>query len=658
MCGIFGLVASENSDCTIDKLERAIELLFSLSEPRGREASGLAISSDKRISIYKQAASPSAMLKTAGYRELFNKFSEIKQRPGLEQFRGPVAVIGHCRLVTNGSQAISENNQPIRVNHIVGIHNGIITNDTALSYRYLNDSKSKDLLGSSDSEVLLGLIDKWFKDEGSLAASLAKTYREISGSASIALLADSLPALILGTNTGSLYYSFEKQDGFFVFGSEHYIIEQFLKKSELWKNCERQPVMRLKSGEAALVDFNQVAPEIFSLKSSQDLSGSLWSPSRIKSFEILDTRSDFLLLRRCKKCVLPETYPFISFDEGGVCNYCQSYEKQKFHGSAALESELSKYRSKNGEPDCIVGFSGGRDSSYGLHLLKTEFGMNPIAYTYDWGLITDHARRNQARICGKLGIEQIIRAADISKKRRHIRKNIYAWLKNPELGMVPLFMAGDKEFYYYGRQLRKETRIRLTIFCAGHQVEQMEFKVGFCGINQNLKNNTKLYKYDRLVKIRLGLWYLKQYLVNPSYINESLFDSIFAYYSSFIGKDDFLYLYHYVPWDEKVIEQVLQEQYGWETDEKYGKNQWRMGDGQTAFIDYIYYAVAGFSEFDNFRSNQIREGLITREQGLDLLGDDNKPRIDSLQDFSQMIGFNLDEVLQKINTIPKLYSRK
>ena len=93
-------------------------------------------------------------------------------------------------------------------------------------------------------------------------------------------------------------------------------------------------------------------------------------------------------------------------------------------------SILDKYRSKNGEPDCVVGLSGGRDSSYGLHLLKTKFKMNPIAFTYDWGLTTDTSRVNQAKLCGKLGIEHIIRSANIKQKRNYVRSNIMAWLKN------------------------------------------------------------------------------------------------------------------------------------------------------------------------------------------------------------------------------------
>ena len=76
----------------------------------------------------------------------------------------------------------------------------------------------------------------------------------------------------------------------------------------------------------------------------------------------------------------------------------------------------------------LVGVSGGRDSIYGLHYIKTVLGLNPVAYTYDWGMVTDLARRNVSRICGKLGIEHILVSADIPQKREYIRKNVDAWL--------------------------------------------------------------------------------------------------------------------------------------------------------------------------------------------------------------------------------------
>ena len=92
------------------------------------------------------------------------------------------------------------------------------------------------------------------------------------------------------------------------------------------------------------------------------------------------------------------------------------------------------------------------------------------------------------------------------------------------------------------------------------------------------------------------------------------FETMHSFRSTFLSKDDFIYLYHYLKWDENVINKTLIDKYGWETS-KTSNNTWRIGDGYTAFINYIYHSIAGFSEYDAFRSQHIRKGLITRDEG-------------------------------------------
>ena len=80
-----------------------------------------------------------------------------------------------------------------------------------------------------------------------------------------------------------------------------------------------------------------------------------------------------------------------------------------------------------------------------------------------------------------------------------------------------------------------------------------------------------------------------------------------------------------------------------------------MGDGQTAFTNYIFYKIAGFTEFDDFRSSQIRNGLISRKEAMELVNEDNKPKYLTLKEFADKIGFNLETVLTRINLIEPLY---
>ena len=96
-------------------------------------------------------------------------------------------------------------------------------------------------------------------------------------------------------------------------------------------------------------------------------------------------------------------------------------------------------------------------------------------------------------------------------------------------------------------------------------------------------------------------------------------------------------------------------EYDTEEDPDYGKNQWRMGDGQTALNNYIYFSIAGFSEFDTFRSAQIREGVLSREEAEELVAQDNIPKYEAIYELGRVVGFNADNVLSAINSVPKLY---
>lgn len=360
-------------------------------------------------------------------------------------------------------------------------------------------------------------------------------------------------------------------------------------------------------------------------------------------------------LKRCSKCLLPETMPFIEFDKNDVCNYCKGYKKIELKGVEALEKELKDFRENEGKINCIAAFSGGRDSSYALHYLVKEMGMNPLVYTYDWGMITDVGMRNMNRMVEKLEVENIVIKADIEKKRKNIRLNINAWLKRPNLGTIPLFMAGDKQYFYHAAKLGKERNLDLVIL-SENLLEVTDFKTGFCGVKPKHLENKKFYALSIKSLFKLLSFYGKEYLLNPSYINSSLLDSIGAFSSYYVMPHNLLSLYSYIEWDEENVEDILINQYGWEkaTDTV---TTWRIGDGTAAFYNYLYYTLAGFSEVDTFRSNQIREGKMSREEALIKADKENRPRIDSMIWYADVIGFDLLEALKIIHKQKPLYEK-
>jgi glucosamine--fructose-6-phosphate aminotransferase (isomerizing) len=344
--------------------------------------------------------------------------------------------------------------------------------------------------------------------------------------------------------------------------------------------------------------------------------------------------------------------PFIQFDQEGVCNYCRNYQPIGFLGLEALQEALAPYRKQNGEPDCLVTFSGGRDSSYTLHLMKTVLKMNPVTYTYDWGMVTDLARRNQMRMCGKLGIEHILVSADIAKKRKNIRNNVLAWLKKPDLGMVPLFMAGDKQYFYYANKVSKQTGVKITIL-GENLLETTRFKLGFSGIPPQY-GSAQTYSLPVINRMKLAWYYGRRYAANPAYLNTSILDTIGAYLSYYFIPHNYLNVYRYVKWDEEEIVSTLIGEYNWETAPD-TSTTWRIGDGTASFYNYIYYTLAGFSENDTFRSNQIREGMLAREEAIRLIEQENEPRYESIQWYCDIIGVDFYEAIQRINAASKLY---
>ena len=91
-------------------------------------------------------------------------------------------------------------------------------------------------------------------------------------------------------------------------------------------------------------------------------------------------------MKYCKKCVMPDTRPGITFNEEGVCSACQQIERRKTIDWSKrweeFEAICSKYRGMNDNGyDCAIAVSGGKDSHYQVHLMKNVMHMNPILFS-------------------------------------------------------------------------------------------------------------------------------------------------------------------------------------------------------------------------------------------------------------------------------------
>lgn len=661
MCGIFGIVISNPDACAFANITPATNDLLLLSESRGKEAAGILTRVHTDIHVYKEPVGARSFLQSETYRRLLTMTSAYAKNS---------VIIGQTRLATNGLQTENKNNQPVVTDNTVGVHNGIIVNDHEL-WSILKKKPKYEV----DTEVIFELINRYIALGYSHHGAIQKMYARIEGSASLAMVFADSNIVAVSTNTGSLYYC--AIEGNTIFASEECIVRTWMQKHHAvltqktsWK------VEHLRAGSGALISMQtgiirqfdifavgnktkKLGKRMAVITDHSDMNAKadenvlrlyrgINSLAKLKKHDF-DYKTIYAL-RRCTKCILPETTPFISFDTHGVCNYCHEHKKIQYKGRHSLETIIAPYRSNSDKPDCIIAFSGGRDSSYGLHFLKKELNLNPIAYTYDWGMVKDIARRNEARLVGKLGVEHIIVSADITMKRNYIRKNILAWMKKPDLGMVPLFMVGDKQCEFYADKLAKQNNIKLVFFCRGNELEKEEFKTGQCGI-KNADPGGVIHDLRLSGKIQLAAYYTGQFMANPSYLNSSLFDTAFGYFSTYIQKHNYIFLWHYIQWDEKKILSTLKKEYNWETS-KETIQTWRTDDGTSPFYNYIYYTGQGFTENDSFRSRQIREGTLSRRDAMEIVNEENKPQYGALQWYFDQLGLDGDEVLSVVDAMP------
>ena len=115
-----------------------------------------------------------------------------------------------------------------------------------------------------------------------------------------------------------------------------------------------------------------------------------------------------------------------------------------------------------------------------------------------------------------------------------------------------------------------------------------------------------------------------------------------------------MYLYQYIKWNEDDVSSTIIDKYNWEISPD-TSTTWRIGDGTAPFYNYIYYTAAGFTENDTLRSNQVREGVISREKALELVKKENAPRFESIKWYCDTIDIDFNKAIKIINSIPRKY---
>jgi hypothetical protein len=299
-------------------------------------------------------------------------------------------------------------------------------------------------------------------------------------------------------------------------------------------------------------------------------------------------------VKRCNRCVLTDKHSSITFNKDGICNYCLSFTSNTAENrEKELEKLLSKHKKKDNKYDCLVMLSGGKDSTYTLYLLKKQYDVNILGFTFDNGFESEEAWHNIKNATDILGVDQIF------VKKNHIRKLFYFILKN-KLN-VPLCA--------FCRNVIRTTAIETA--------KKYDISLIFSGdLRGTLINSPEL----RDMSYRVAKIFFEHIRDVPAFR---------SYHSEYFGKRiherepvsglEIVPMYDYFSWDKGDILNIIRNELNWQFQEKsfplHSTNCLMNIVG--VYLSLKHFGYAGI--YDSEMSNLVRAGKLKREDALQAL---------------------------------------
>ncbi|HBU69112.1 MAG TPA: hypothetical protein DEE98_01880 [Elusimicrobia bacterium] len=313
-------------------------------------------------------------------------------------------------------------------------------------------------------------------------------------------------------------------------------------------------------------------------------------------------------MKICSRCVLPETFPGISFDKYGVCNYCsdskavEDYSAQKKEIYGKFTELLDNIRGKYSY-DCTVAYSGGKDSTFALYLAKTHFKLNPLALTFDNGFISEEAFRNIRTVTEALGVDSLIIKADFGVMRNVIKRS----LKEPIFPLKALERAstictsciGLAKFIFLKTALEKKIPLMVWGWTPGQAPVRSSL----------MKINASLFKSTQSI-FRKQLEEASGSDLSRYFIEDSVFDSpeAFPYTVSPFAFTDY---------NEKSIISKIKK-LGWREPGEMDANSTNCL--LNSFANKVHLDRHGFHPYAFEIAGMVRLGIMSRKEGLSKLG--------------------------------------
>ena len=344
-------------------------------------------------------------------------------------------------------------------------------------------------------------------------------------------------------------------------------------------------------------------------------------------------------LRRCTRCAMPETHETIEFDADGVCNVCRQHDYKKSQIDwAARERELialiDQYRGKY-DYDCIVPFSGGKDSTFTLYELVTRYKVKPLVVSFDHGFMRPTLLANSERTIKKLGVDflkfrpnwrvvQLLMRESLKRKGDfcwHCHTGIFSYPMQIAVKFkVPLVFWGEPSseytsYYGYDEDEEVDERRFNRFINLGITADDMHGMLG----NEVTRRDLEPFTYPPIAKLR-----------------ELKLRSVC--------------LGSYIPWNVKNQYELISRELAWQGDQVEGVppgyEYEKIECAMQGVRDYLKFIKRGFSRATHLTSIDIRNQRMTRDQARTLIEQHEGQRPASLDVFLDYVGMTESEFLE------------
>lgn len=297
-------------------------------------------------------------------------------------------------------------------------------------------------------------------------------------------------------------------------------------------------------------------------------------------------------IKICTKCIYDEKVSYITFDEDGVCNYCHQMDELKKEYGTGLEKGKNfffkiikkiKEDGKNKKYDCVIGVSGGTDSSYMLYLAK-QWGLRPLAVHYDNTWNTAIATENIRKILTALDIDLYTHVVDNKESDDIFRSFFYSDVPEIEAA-TDLALA---EVMY-----RAAWKYKVNYVLEGHSF----ITEGITPVGKNYFDG----KYIKSIHNEFGRLPMKSYPLMT--FARFLFWTVFARIQK-------IRPFWYIDYNKEDARAFLEKEYNWQY---YGGHH--LENRMTAFYHSIYLPKKFDTDMrNNTLSALVRNGKISRQE--------------------------------------------